>query len=145
VRANRPPINRPDEFGQEKEKTVKTWNLSLLATALLLASSAFAANNASIRVQEPVNVSGKQLATGTYKVSWEGNGPAVELSILKGKEVIAKVPAKIVNLPGASAFDALVTRGSGNTRELSQIHMGGKKYALEIAEPTNQAEAGPMK
>lgn len=121
---------------------MKTWKSSLLlAAATLLATSAFAANKASMRLQEPVNVSGKQLTPGGYTVSWEGSGPGVELSILKGKNVVAKVPAKVVDLPKASAHSAIVTRNSGGAAELTEIQFGGKKFALEVGDAGNQAEA----
>ena len=105
-----------------------------------MASSAFAANNATIHVPGAVNVSGKQLEAGSYKVSWDGTGPAIELSILKGKNVVAKVPAKLVDVQKASATDAVITRSSGNDRELSQIQFGGKKYVIDLGEQITQAE-----
>ena len=57
-----------------------------LGLALLLATSAFAANKGSLSVQEPVTINGTQLKPGDYKVQWDGNGPSVELSITQGKK-----------------------------------------------------------
>jgi hypothetical protein len=113
----------------------------LLGRALLLATSAFAANKGSLRVDEAVNVNGKQLTPGDYKVSWEGNGPSVELHILQGKNVVATVPAKMVDLPRAASDDGAVVSTNGDgSRTLSQIRFSGKKYALAIGGDTANAD-----
>ena len=70
----------------------------LLGLALLLATSGFAANKGTLQVNDPVTVNGKQLGTGEYTVKWDGAGPNVELNILKGKNVVATVPARMLEL-----------------------------------------------
>ena len=70
----------------------------LLGLALLLATSAFAANKASLQLNDALTVSGKQLPAGDYMLQWEGTGPGVELTILHGKNVVATVPARLVDL-----------------------------------------------
>ena len=74
----------------------------LLGLALLLATSVFAANKGSLQVSDPVTVNGKQLGAGDYTVKWEGAGPNVELNILRGKNVVATVPARMVDLDHVS-------------------------------------------
>ena len=78
----------------------------VMALALLLASSAFAATKGSLQIGNPVTVNGTTLKPGDYKVQWEGSGPNVEVSILQGKNVVAKAPAHVVDLPAASPNDA---------------------------------------
>jgi hypothetical protein len=114
-----------------------------LGVAVLIASSAFAGTNkTTLQVQEATNISGTKLAPGEYKVQWEGNGPNVEMSILKGKNVVAKVPARVVELPSASPSDAaVVRRNEDGSRSLSEIRMSGKKYALAVGEEAAKAEA----
>jgi len=114
-----------------------------LGVAVLLASSAFAGTNkTTLQVQEATTVSGTKLAPGEYKVQWEGNGPNVEMSILKGKNVVAKVPARMVELPSAAPSDAAVVhRNEDGSRSLSEIRMSGKKYALAVGEEAAKAEA----
>ena len=105
----------------------------VLALALLLATSVFAANTGSLQVSDAVNVAGKQLAAGSYKVSWEGNGPNVELNILQGKNVVATVPARLVELPKAALDSSAVVSSNGDgSKSLSEIRFSGKKYALAI-------------
>jgi hypothetical protein len=114
-----------------------------LGVAVLLASSAFAGTNkTTLQVQEATTISGTKLAPGEYKVQWEGNGPNVEMSILKGKNVVAKVPARVVELPSAAPSDAAVVhRNDDGSRSLSEIRMSGKKYALAVGEEAAKAEA----
>ena len=112
-----------------------------LGLALLLATSAFAINKGSLSVQEPITVNGTQLAPGDYKVQWEGTGPNVELSITQGKKVVAKVPAHMVDLGAPSPSDAAVVKNSGGTKSLSEVRLGGKKFAFSIGEETSKAES----
>ena len=118
--------------------------------ALLLATGAFAANNAnkaSINVFDPVTVSGHQLAPGQYKLTWAGTGPNVELMILSQGKVVATVPARLIELDQAGYDNATESRKNDDgSQSLTQIDFAGKKYALAIGmepaatEPTSQGD-----
>jgi hypothetical protein len=124
-------------------KLSKMYTGLLLGLTLLLATSAFAANKGSLQVTDPTTVSGKQLAPGEYKITWEGSGPNVEVKISKGKDVVATVPARMVDLDRAASNNAaVVNRGSDGSRSLSEIRFYGKKFALAIGGETAKAEAG---
>jgi len=82
----------------------------VLGLALVLATSAFAATKASLQLSNPVTVNGTTLKPGDYKVQWEGSGPNVELNILRGKNVVAKVSAHVIELQTPASSDAAVTR-----------------------------------
>ena len=114
----------------------------VLGLALLLASSAFAATKASLQLSNPVIVNGTTLKAGDYKIQWEGTGPNVELSILQGKNVVAKVPAQVVELPTPSAYDAAVTRKSASgANTLAGVRFQGKKMALAVGDNSDSAQA----
>lgn len=114
-------------------KTSKILKGLLPMFALLLASSAFAANKGSLSVTDKVTVAGKPLAAGNYSLQWQGTGPDVELNIMQGKKVVVTVPAKVVNLEQAASYDSAVVNTDGNgSRNLSQIRFSGKKFALEV-------------
>jgi hypothetical protein len=118
----------------------------VLGLALLLASSAFAATKGSLQISKPVNVNGTTLKPGDYKVQWEGAGPNVELSILQGKNVVAKVPARVVELQTASSSDAAVTRSDDSgASTLAGLRFQGKKFALELGEASEGMQAGSSK
>ena len=115
----------------------------LLGLALLLATSAFAANKGSLQVSDPLTVSGKQLAPGAYTVKWEGNGPNVELNILQGKKVVATMPARLIDLNRSADGDsAVVRKNDDGSRTLAEIRFAGKKYALAMGNESAKAEAG---
>jgi hypothetical protein len=121
-------------------KVTKATKGLLLGLALLLATSAFAANKGSLSVSEAVNVNGKQLKAGDYKVTWEGAGPNVKVNIMKGNKVVATAPAQVVELSNAPSDNAAVVSNDGGRRSLSEIRFSGKKYALAFGGETAKAE-----
>jgi hypothetical protein len=115
----------------------------VLGLALLLATSAFAANKGSLQVSDTVNVSGKSLAAGEYNVKWEGNGPNVELNILQGKKVVATIPARLIDLDrSAPGNTSVIKRNGDGSKTLSEIRFAGKKYALALGDESAKADAG---
>lgn len=130
----------------------KEWNVMnkstfskqlVMGAALLLASSALAANKGQVTVSSPVQVGGKQLSAGQYSVQWDGNGPNVEASIMKGKKVVATVPARVVELQQSSSQDSAVLRTNDDgSRDLAQARFAGKKYALTFGEEGASSASG---
>lgn len=118
-----------------------------MGLALLLASSAFAGTKASLTLQNPATINGTQLKAGDYKLEWEGSGPTVEVSILQGKKVVAKVPAKLVDLTSVSQNNAAVLLRNGDgTTSLTGARFEGKKFALELgAESADGMQMGSSK
>jgi len=115
----------------------------VMGLALLLASSAFAATKGSLQLTNAVTVNGTTLKPGDYKLQWEGSGPNVELSIMQGKNVIAKAPAHIVDLDTPSNNDAAVTRkDDSGSRSLTGVRFHGKKFALELAASDGMQASG---
>jgi hypothetical protein len=113
-----------------------------MLAALLLAASAFAASDThkgTLQVFDAVQVNGQQLPPGEYDVKWEGNGPNVQVNIVRGKKVLATAPAHVVDLPDKAASDtSVVNKNDDGSRTLTQIRFGGKKYALSIGEESAQ-------
>lgn len=118
----------------------------ILGLAVLLASSAFAATKAGLTLQNATTVNGTTLKAGDYKLQWEGSGPNVEVSIMQGKNVITKVPAKIVDLASpARNSAAVVEKHDGSADTLSGARFEGKKFALELGETTAEMQSGSTK
>jgi hypothetical protein len=114
----------------------------LLGLALLLATSVFAANKGSLQVDNPVTVNGKPLAAGEYTVKWEGAGPNVELNIMKGRNVVATVPARMLDLEQSPNRDSIITStNSDGHKSLNEIRFSGKKYALAVNAESAKAES----
>src|ERR1700751_1714233 len=136
---NRFPTLIREREGKFRMKTSKSLFLGL---ALLLATSAFAANKGPLTVQEPMTVNGTQRKPGDYKVQWDGNGPNVELSITQGKKVIAKVPAHMVDLDSPAQSDAAVVKNNGDgTKSLTEVRLSGKKFAFAVGDESPRADA----
>ena len=118
----------------------------VMGLALLLASSAFAATKASLNLQHPTTVNGTKLKAGDYKLEWDGSGPNVEVSIIQGKNVLTKVPAKVVDLNSPSQNSAaVVTLNGDGTSTLSGARFEGKRFALELGDSSEGTQAGSSK
>ena len=114
----------------------------LLGLALLLATSGFAANKGSLRVDNPVTINGKPLAAGEYTVKWDGAGPNVELNIMKGKNVVATVPARMLDLEQSPVRDSIITSvNSEGHKSVNEIRFSGKKYAFAVNAESAKAES----
>jgi len=120
-------------------------NLAIGLT-LLLATSAFAANKASLTLQDATTVNGTKLKAGDYKLQWDGSGPNVEVSILQGKNVVAKVPAKLVDLNAPAVNTAaVVQKNDDGSSSLSSVRFEGKKYALDLGQSSEAMQSGSSK
>jgi hypothetical protein len=114
----------------------------VMGLAVLLASSAFAASKGSLEIRNPTVVNGTTLKPGEYKVEWDGAGPNVEVSIMQGKNVVAKVPAKLVELSApAQNTAAVVQKNTDGSSSLTGARFEGKKYSLELGEGSDSAQS----
>jgi hypothetical protein len=147
---NRAALTNPDlKLGNEKEQPMKfsTFSKSLvMAAALLLASSAFAANKANFTFNHATVVNGTTLKAGDYKLEWDGSGSEVQVSFIQGKNVVTKVTAKLVDLKSNSQNDAaVISNNSDGTTTLTALRFAGKKYSLELGDAGEGMQAGSSK
>jgi hypothetical protein len=138
----------PDAFRERTKDKMKTkfgkFSTTLLLGTVLFTASAFAADKGdkeTVEIRNPVMLNGSQLAAGKYTVTWEGNGPSVELKFMKGKGVAATVPAHFVNLSTATYPGLIVTKHDNDSLVLTEIMPSGKKYALAIGNDSVQTAA----
>jgi len=118
----------------------------VMGLALMLASSAFAATKATLTLNNPTTVNGTKLKAGEYRLEWDGSGPSVEVSIKQGKNVVAKVPAKVVDLATTTQNDAAVIKSNDDgTTTLTEARFAGKKFALQLGESGDGMQAGSSK
>lgn len=118
----------------------------VMGLALLLASGAFAGTKADLVLNNPTTLNGTKLKAGEYKLEWDGTGPNVEVSVLQGKKVVAKVPAKLVDLSTPSQNNAaVVTQNGDGTTSLAGVRFQGKKFSLELGESSEGMQAGSSK
>lgn len=116
-----------------------------LLPALLLATSAFAANRGnkgSIELDQPATIAGHQLSPGEYKLTWDGTGPNVELMILSHGKLVATVPAHLIELSQPERNNAIESSTNADgSQTLNKIDFGGKKYALAFGDEATMTES----
>jgi hypothetical protein len=118
----------------------------VMGLALLLTSSALAATKASLTLQNPTIINGTKLKPGDYKLQWDGSGPNVEVSIMQGRTVLAKVPAKVVDLNSPAENNAAVVKHNDDgTSTLAGARFEGKKFAIELGDASDGMQAGSSK
>ena len=102
--------------------------LSILAVMAPLSAFARDKNQHSVAILEAVQVGGKQLDPGIYKVVWQGTGPAVQVTFLRSGKTVATVPGTLKTNDSQVTQDAILTDSSNKT--LSEIDFGRDKEAL---------------
>ena len=93
-----------------------TSKLMVLTFSLLGVLTALAADvhKASLQTLDAIQVNGKQLPAGEYQVKWEGDGPNVQVSILKGKNVVASTEGHVITLEQKAGQDAIVAKSNSD-------------------------------
>jgi hypothetical protein len=119
-----------------------------LFTAALLGSSAVFAgevNKTILKLYETTTVEGKALQPGDYKVTWEGSGPDVQVTVQQGKETVATFQAHVTEQPARNTGDAYGSSSEPNgSHILTAIYPGGKRFSLEL-NPGQQSNAAAAK
>jgi hypothetical protein len=109
---------------------------SLIATlALALSTFAYAAGAAhkgSLHISDPVQINGKQLPAGDYTVTWEGDGPSVNLHISRDRKELASAAARVVPLNEKVNDDMALVSNNQGQRELTAMRFSGKQFELDI-------------
>jgi len=126
-------------------KTSRAFAAVLGGLAILVASSALAADKGSIKLFDPTTVNGSQLSPGEYQVQWEGTGSDVQLKILRGKKVVATTSATVVQLKAPAERDMTSTRNDGDHgKALTEISFRGRNYSLAVANESAQKTDGDV-
>ena len=111
-------------------------SLWIAALAFFAAGSlAAAAGKESAKVEIPYQVSwaGKVLPAGEYTFRWQDDGSGLDVTILRGKEVMAKGRGRIQEEPTKSDYNAVGTdREESGSRVLTQVFFRGKSTVLVL-------------
>jgi hypothetical protein len=109
--------------------------VAVLASGLSLNSFAKDKNETRVTLSDAVQVGTTDLKPGDYTLQWDGNGPDVQVKVLKGKNIVATVPAKLAQ--GTSGYaNAITTRTVGNVKTLDEVDFAGGKQSLVFGEAT---------
>ena len=101
---------------------------SILAMLAPLSAFAREKNQHSIDFPNAVQVGGKQLEAGSYKVEWQGAGPEVQVTFLRRGKAVATVPGTLKTNDSEVTQDAIQTDSANNT--LNEIDFRRDKEAL---------------
>ena len=107
--------------------------LAFFGSALLFSSAVLAgdANKGSLQLYEKVNVEGKLLNPGHYTVTWEGAGPDVQVTVLRGKQTVATFPAHLTEQATKNTEDAYGSNAeTDGSRSLTTIYPSGRRFSL---------------
>ena len=102
----------------------------LITTAGLFADSK-SKDSGNLNLANSVQVGSTQVAPGDYKVEWNGTGDNVQVSILKGKNVVATTEGKLVELPKKADNNSVTTKAlDNNARALMEIQFDNRTESL---------------
>jgi hypothetical protein len=117
-------------------RKMKSKALFAASMLFLIPGLAFAGpkNSGNIKLEQPVEIGGTQLAPGQYMLTWEGSGPDATVSFTEGKKTIATAPAKLMNNPTRQEAIEMNTAAAG-TPVLTAIDLKNLTLQFENAAP----------
>jgi hypothetical protein len=113
---------------EKRMKLMKYFALLAFVATLTLGAFAKDQNQGKFTLSDTVQLGSTQLKAGDYKAAWEGTGADVQVKILKGKEVVATVPAKLEDK--TSGQDSISLGNANGTKTLLGIDFGGLHKGL---------------
>jgi hypothetical protein len=124
--------------------------LSKLAAAFATVALFFAgvaisaeANKTTVRIDKKVTVDGKTLDSGKYTAQWTGDGPSVQVTLLRGKDTVATFAAQIKQEASPNPADAIgTTDGPDGSKQLSSIYPNGKRISIQLSGSGSAGSSG---
>jgi hypothetical protein len=126
------------------QRTLRTAALGTLA-ALVLASAAPALageprESREIRVRPGTTLNGVALPEGTYQLRWaeDGSAETFEVTLSRGREVVAKASGVLVGKEQPAHYDAIAYAvQEDGTRAIAEIQFAGRRQVVSLtAAPT---------
>jgi hypothetical protein len=110
--------------------------VAVLASSLSLNAFAKDKNETHVWFSERVQIGSNEVKPGDYKLQWDGNGPDVQVKVVKGKDVVATVPAKLLANESArnSTGDAVTISGNGDVKQLDRVDFARGRQSLVFGE-----------
>ena len=102
--------------------------LSMLAALCSVSALARDKNQHTVDFPNAVQVGGKQLEPGNYKVEWQGTGPEIQVNFVRDGKTVATVPGTLKTNDAKVTQDDVVT--DNNTKTLQEIDFSRNKESL---------------
>jgi len=119
---------------------------AVLAVSMLSVGAAFAKSSkgpqkGTLHLNDAVRIEGKQLSPGDYKIETDNSGPQANVNIIKGKDTIASIPAR-VQPSSAEQENGYGTRTEPDgSKQLTVIFLHGTEYDLSTGQSGARAGA----
>ena len=107
-------------------------SLQVAFVSLFLVAPLFAAKTSTVTISQAVTVGTTQIAPGDYKVSWQGTGPAVKVSLAKSGSAPIVVDAKLVE--GQKGNGSVLVATENGVRVLQEIDLSNATLIFEPAQ-----------
>ncbi len=101
----------------------------ILCSLVLTLAAAAADGNVTMSIKSPLQLNGKQLAPGDYKIRWSGNGGDLKVSFLVGNKEVLTTTAKLVERTAASPYTSTMVVENN----LKEIRLANKKAVIVVA------------
>jgi hypothetical protein len=109
---------------------------AVLASSLTLNAFAKDKNETKVTFTDTVQIGSTAIKPGDYKLQWDGTGPDVQVKVVKGKDVVATVPAKLVDNKNSQGVNAVTTSNGATAKQVSQVDFAGGRQSLVFGEAT---------
>ena len=117
-----PALQARIESSEEEElQAMKSLRSLFLALLLVVVPAfSFAASKKSINVAEPVKVGNTVLQPGDYVVTWDGNGPSVQVTFKQNNKTVVTAPASVEKQ--TNAYDGALDLKSAEGTNAKTLH-----------------------
>ena len=98
----------------------------------MFASPIFAAKKTTITIPNDATVGSTQIPQGEYRLTYEGSGPVVKVTLSQRGHSPIVLDAKIA--PSINQFESVTMRGVSGERTLVSIELGRTSLVFETSE-----------
>lgn len=113
-------------------KGLLKYSFYLLAFSLLV--TPLFAKTHSVTISQAVTVGSTQIPAGDYKVSWDGTGPMVKVTLARSGASPVVLDAKLVTQKNALTESSIVTASQNGALVLQEIQLKSTSLLFEDGE-----------
>jgi hypothetical protein len=127
----RPRTNNSYEGEDMKMKQALRNLAPVLAAVLVAGTPLIAKQSRTVRLPYTALLSGRVLAKGEYKLTWQQHSPEATVTVMQGKDVVVTAQAKWVDREADyPTNEVLYTLNSDGSRAIKEIRFAKLKGAL---------------
>jgi hypothetical protein len=113
---------------------IAVWISAFALAAAAIPAAAGSQHSGGMELLEKATLNGKELPAGEYKVTWEGDGGDVKVTVLSGHNVMAEGRGRLEERKVTSDVNEAVTKRDGSgAMVITELHFAGKKEVLILS------------